>query len=592
MHDRRLVAGGAAIVLVAVAVVAFLLLSPRWAVAALDGLAQQQLGRSFTAKGGAHLDFSPLAIRLDEVALSGPAAADDSLLTARALVIPVTAGELLRRKPRLAALRLEDAEVALLINERGEANWDFPGFSASTDMRVRLDQARLRYFDARSSQSLVLAHLDGILDLRADGGAAFAGTAVINGRVVRIDGDLKSLPRVEKDGSPLELALAAEDGQATFSGLITTAKVLSLAGPISLSGSKAAPALSLLGLPLPDTLAISGPATIDGVLDSAGRAYAIRNATLTLGGFRAAGDLVADLRGERPKLQASLAADDVWLDPFVPASGATQQDWGRTPLPFALLKTFNAELGIDARSLSYGGFKAAASRLKLTLADGKLEASGAARLGNGGTATFLAKADATAMPPSMSLALAADGAEAQPLLGALTGARQITGTGSFAADVSAAGTTEEELIGTLKGTASLSLANGRIAGTDLAGLVLAARQKILEGWLAAPGGTDFTSFTAAATIADGIATFRDVALQGASANFTVEGLVDLLRQGVEIRSTAMANDQPLLPVPVIARGNWAAPRIYPDIPNILTNPEGGFARLKDVAPVEGAAQGN
>lgn len=592
MHDRRLLAGGAAMILVAVAMVGFVLLSPRWAVGALDGLAQQQLGRSLSAKGGAHLDFSPLSIRLADVALSGPAAADDSFLTAGSLVIPVTLGQLLRRTPDLSSLRLGDAEIALLINERGEANWDFPGFTPYADMKIRLEQARFRYFDARSSQSLTLAHVDGILELRADGGAAFSGTAVVNDRLIRIDGDLRSLPRVDQDGSPLELALAADDGQATFSGRLSTAKVLSLAGPVSLSSRNAVPALRLLGLPVPEGVSVSGPATVDGVLDSAGRAYAIRNAALALGDFRAMGDLVADLRGERPKLQAGLAAERVWLDPFLPATGATKEDWGRNVLPFALLRTFDAEVGIDARSLSFAEVTTAAARLKLTLAAGKLAVSGAARLANGGTATWTADADAAALPPSLSLTFKADGAEAQPLLGALTGARQITGTGSFSAAVSATGTTEEELIGTLKGNASVSLANGRIAGTDLAGLVLAAKQKILEGWLAAPGGTDFTSFTATATLADGIASFRDVALQGATASFTVEGLVDLLRQGLEIRASAMADGQPLLPVPVIARGNWAAPRIYPDIPNILSNPEGGFARLKDVAPVEGAATGN
>ena len=53
---------------------------------------------------------------------------------------------------------------------------------------------------------------------------------------------LKSLARVNADGSPLELALAANAGAANFSGRLSTAKVLSLAGPVSLSSHDPAPA--------------------------------------------------------------------------------------------------------------------------------------------------------------------------------------------------------------------------------------------------------------------------------------------------------------------------------------------------------------
>ena len=83
MYDRRLVAGGAAVGLVAVAIIAFVLAAPRLAASGLNGLAQQQLGRSVIVRGGTHLDFSPLSIRLDDAVLSGVDARDDSFAMAR-----------------------------------------------------------------------------------------------------------------------------------------------------------------------------------------------------------------------------------------------------------------------------------------------------------------------------------------------------------------------------------------------------------------------------------------------------------------------------------------------------------------------------
>lgn len=587
MYDRRLVAGGAAIALLGVITLAFLFVAPRVAANGLAARAQLQLGRSVVAKGGAHLEFAPLSLRLDDAALSGATPDDDNFVTAKAAVVPVSFGQLFGAAGRPSEITLSEPEFALLLDERGQANWDFPGLTLSGPLRLRLEQGRFRYFDARNSQSMELGHVDGVLDLAADGGASFAGTAVINARLVRIDAEVKSLARINADGSPVELALAADAGTASFSGRVSTAQVLSLAGPVSLASSAPAAGLRLLGLPVPESLAVPGPLAIDGALDGAGRAFAIRNATISAGDFRAAGEVGADLRNARPRLQANLAADQLSLDGFLPASGAKGGDWGRLPLPFALLKGVDAEAAIDLRSLSYGGFTAGRSRLGVALNDGKLEVNGAAQLADDGTLSFTARADANAVPPSVGLAITANDTAAQPLLAALAGIGQITGTGGFTADLTATGTTQEELAGTLKGTASVDFVNGRIAGVDLTGLMLAAKHKILEGWSAAPGGTPFTRLAGQATISDGIASFRGLTIEGEAASFTLEGLVDVLRQAIAISGTGTANGQPLLPVAVIAKGLWAAPRIYPDVPNILSNPEGGFARLQDIAPQEG-----
>jgi len=586
MYNRRLMAGGAAFGLLVLVVVAFVLVAPRGVAGRLNALAQQQLGRSLAVNGGTHLDFSPLSVRLDDATLSGAAPEDDSLATVKSAVIPVTLGQLFGAAPEVASITLTEPEFALLINDRGEANWDFPGFTPGGPLRIQLEQARFRYFDTRNSQSMALTHVDGTLDMRADGGASFAGTTVINGRLVRIDADLKSLARINADGSPLEIALAADDGNASFSGRLSTAEVLSLAGPVSLSSQTPGPGLRLIGLPLPAGITATGAIAIDGALDSAGRAYAIRNATLSMGNFRAAGELGADLRNATPKLQARLVADRLWLDPFMPASGAKNGDWGRVPLPFALLKAFDIEATIDARSMSFGGFTAGGSELRIALTDGKLDVTSVSDLDTDGTLNVTVKADANAAPPSVAVNMIANDIAAQPLLGALTGATQLTGTGGFTANFTAGGTTQEELVGMLKGTASIDLVNGSIAGADLAGLVLAAKQKVLEGWQAAPGDTPFTSLRGETTIQDGIANFRNATIEG-PVSFTLEGLIDVLRQGIAVSTTATTNGQPLLPVAVIARGPWGAPKIFADVPSFIANPDGSTAPLQDPASPQG-----
>ena len=580
MDGRKLVAGGAAVAMVAAATVAWVMLSPRWAVDALDRIAQQQLGRSFSARGGAHLEFSPLAIRIDEPALSGITPEADSLVTAASLRIPVTLGQLLARNPGLSQVELREPEFALLIDDRGRASWDFPEARPGEGLSLSLEQASFRYFDSRNGQSLAAANVDGLMKVNADGGVSFEGSAILNSRVARIDLGLKSLPRVNEDGSPLDLAIETDAASASFSGRLATAKVLSLAGPVRLTSNAPADAARWAGLPLSRAAALPAPLAIEGALDSAGRAYAIRNAAVTFGQFRGGGDVVADLRGERPKLQANLQAEAVWLDTLVPASGAEPGSWGRDVLPLPILRAFDAEVSLLARQVAYAGLTAGPSRLAATVKDGRLESSGALRLANGGTATFSVEADAVVLPPAGSLTLKAENADLEPLLGALTGITAITGTGSLSAELSAQGRTQEELVSTLRGSASLSLTQGRFAGTDLSGTVAAVRHRILDGWAAAPGGTPLDSVAASVTLADGVATFTGGEVVAQALRLSLSGTADLLRRALDVKAALLPAETAPLPVPIVVKGNWAAPRIYPDIPDILNNPEGGFARLR------------
>jgi uncharacterized protein involved in outer membrane biogenesis len=582
MDRRAVIAGGAATALVVLATMSWVLLSPGWAAGALAQASQEQLGRAFAAKGSVHLDLSPLAIHVEQPVLAGLSETSDSLLTARTLVIPVTFSQLVSRTPDLSAIRLVDAEFALMIDERGEASWDFPDARPGQAMSITLEQARFRFFDARNGQALQLANVDGVMRIEVDGGLSFKGSAVINSQVARIDLSLKSLSRVNADGSPLEIAIESKAASASFSGRLATAKILNLAGPLSITTPDTGIMARWAGIALPDGIKLPGPLNLDGSLDSAGRAYAIRNAALTLGQFRAMGDVVADLRGERPKLQADLEADTVWLDALIPSAGAEPGGWGRAVLPLQVLRSIDAELSILSRAADYGGLAAGASRFAATLKDGRLDASGASRLANDGTASFTASVDAVVLPPSGSFSLKGENAELQPLIGALTGIRALGGTGNLSLDLKAQGQTQEELVSTLQGTGSISLSNGQLSGTDLGGIVSAVRERIVEGWSAGQGGTPIQTLNASVTLADGLATIDWAQMAVPQLQLSLSGTVDLLRRAIDVKAAFVPPETAPLPVPVVVQGNWSAPRIYPDIPDILNNPEGGFARLRPV----------
>jgi AsmA protein len=184
------------------------------------------------------------------------------------------------------------------------------------------------------------------------------------------------------------------------------------------------------------------------------------------------------------------------------------------------------------------------------------------------------------LPPAGSFSLKAENADLQALAGAFTGITALSGTGNLTLDLKAQGQTQEELVSTLQGTGSLSLSNGQLTGTDLGGIVSAVRERILEGWSTADGGTPLQSINASVTLADGLATIDSAQLATPELQLALSGSVDLLRRAIDVKAAFLPPETAPLPVPVVVQGNWSAPRIYPDIPDIQKNPEGGFARLR------------
>jgi hypothetical protein len=587
MNQRRMIAIGAVAGLMSLATVAWVVLSPGWAVGMLDRVTGQQLGRNFSAES-AHLDFSPLSLRLEGPALSGGSDRSDSLIRAKSMVIPISFGQIVARQPDLSAISLREAEFALLIDERGQASWDFPEAAPGRALNITLEQAAFRYFDARNGQALALSNVDGVLQFAADGGVTFRGSAVIASRVARIDFELRSLPRVNADGSPLEIAVESEALALSFSGRLATGRVLSLTGPLSLTSKETAELARWAGFDIPQTQSLPGPLAVHGGLDSAGRAYAIRKAAVTLGEFRSTGDVVTDFRGERPKLQVTLEADRLWLDQLVPSGGNSGAGWGSAVLPLSHLRVMDAEVSILGASASYRGLETGPARLAGTVTDGRLDASGAFRLASGGTATFTAKVDSVVLPPSGSLGIEAENADLGPLLGALTGVSALAGSGNMKLDLTAQGRTQEELVGTLSGSASLALAGGQVQGVDLTATAGALKERILDGWGALSGGTPLETLNANLSIADGLVTLTSATAASQALQLTLSGTVDLLRRALDLKLAFAPPEAAPLPVPVLITGNLDAPRIYPDIPDILNNPEGGFARLRSaLAPPPG-----
>jgi AsmA protein len=589
---RTLALSAGAVIAVLLAIATWLAIVPNLAVAKLESQLRQHMSRGFEVTGGAHLSFAPLAFTFEQVRLAGPEGMEGNLATARSLSVPIGLAQLVGGELLLTALTLEGADIALFVDERDRAGWDFGGVLPKSPLAIRLASSAIRYFDARNGQSLRLRDVNGDLAIAPDGKVSFAGSSDLNGRLARFNVEIRSLARVTADGSPLTLTFATPELSANFEGRLATAKVLSLDGPIDIDIANLRQVARWAGLAVAEGNSF-GAVTLSGALGSSGRAYAIRQANIAIDTTTVYGELVLDTRRPVPKLQAKLSTPNFTLDGFLPSSGTRPGAWGRAPLGFAILRQFDTEIVLDTPALNYASLKDQPARLSATIANGKFDGALTLRPENGARLGFTVMIDGTAAVPSFALGLNAEAADAKELMTGLLGQDWLSGAGTFAVSLSGSGQTQEEIVGTLKGTASLSLADGAVAGLDVPAGLGQASLRILDTW---PGGasarTSFKTLAAEFTIADGIAAASNLKLDGTGIALTATGDIDLLRRALDLRADPRLigadGTSAGLPVKLVVSGPWGSPRIYPDIEGLPGDPAKGFAALKAM----GAATGN
>ncbi|MCB1379755.1 MAG: AsmA family protein [Alphaproteobacteria bacterium] len=575
---------GLGIAVLVVVLTGWLVFAPGWAVTALEDRSRGELGLAIDVTGGASLNFSPqLSIRFDGVRIAA-ANGDGALATAAALSIPVGWMDILGHRLPMAAMTLHAPELGFTINDRGETSWPQTVPAPAGPLRLVLEQAAVRFYDTRNSQGFSFAGANLLAIFSPDGALAVNGTAELNDRLAQVEGQVKSIARISQDGSPFDLVLSSPDLKVDASGRLATGKVLGLAGTVHLAGSDIAGAARWVGL---GTGRESGqrPFEISGALETAGRALAVKQAGLSIDGMTARGDVSLDFRGEIPSLQAEIAMPILDLDRILPASGAGAGDWGRNPLGLGALKVSDAVLSISTDQVIFGKTQMGAAHLSVTIDKGRL--SGLMRLGAiaGGLAVLEVGADGSTAPPSLSVSFAAQQVEAGAILPSI-GINGLSGRGNITASLKANGSTQQELVGTLSGDASVDLADGAIRGVDMAALLADASKAIVNGWTRSEtAATGFSAFRAAFALEDGIATLKDLKLASPSLAMTGNGDVDLLRRSVDLKTdprvaTGDGSKTAGLPVPLVIRGPWSKPRIYPDLPDILSNSAAAFENLK------------
>jgi len=607
----------------------FYLLRPGFVPGMLQDIVMKKTGRSLTLAGVPRLSLWPhAAVTLEGVEFSMPNTMEPGVFArAKELRVGVDLRALMARELKVTELTLVGPRINLLIDRDGRASWNFEpsgksepqGDTGTTDggsqgggpitdysiAPINIENGILAYLDERTGTSLEIRNVNARLKAndRLDGGEV-TGDLVWNQQKVRFSGAIKSLARLSEGGSPGGLSIESSSLKFDFDGLIIAGKRPGIAGEVSLSSPDIRAAAHWLGQSLPEGKGLKN-VSIAGGIEASESKFALKKGKLALDGMTANGDFSLALGSDVPQFSAALSLDKLDLNAYLleaQAAPSTENDqangdgkanegWSTTPISFAPLRGFSGTLSFAANSIIYQQVKTGPAQLDAKLKDGVLDATINEVKLYGGVAGMRIVLDGATKTPGLKFAFNGSDFDGRALLKDFAGFGRIEGKTSAKLSIATSGNSQEELASLLKGSAEFRFTDGAVRGIKIAQMVRKLGKATLSGWEDQPEQkTDFSELGATFSINDGLAETRDLKLVSPALRVTGAGEVDILRRSLDLKlepnlvasleGQGGQDDLTGFPVPIIVKGPWAKPKIYPDVKGILNDPEAAYQTLQ------------
>jgi AsmA protein len=497
------------------------------------------------------------------------------------------------------------------------------------DLTILVSDGIVRYRDLRTGSLTQADQLQLRLSRReARKGAPLRGRGSVayNGETVKFDVGAEPGDSAGRVVEKLALKLTGRHGTASYDGTVGSPGQLSLNGTLDVSTPSVIEAGRWFGLRLRDGSGLSGAVALKGRIDAQeGRARiedmefkstgidARGGVEVALGGRpRFAADLVlAELDFDRlreskdvgrprrseersrsvrrvepsrapdasvPKTEGSASSDESGQEgqQAQEREGRGPREWRTDPIAFANLTGADGDARLRATRVVWRGAVLTDAVGGLSLSDGALKIDIREGAMHGGTAKGVITASAAG---HIAIDLALEGVSALETFSNAGRFEVLDGPARIRLAVAGQGASEQEIVGTLAGTASVDIVEGAILGWSVADIIASARRLELPNLDRNPRArTPFSRLSAALTIKDGIATGKDMRIAASPISLDSAGTINLPARTLDLTlnprladgaATGSAKSLAGLTVPLQLAGPWHRPRLRGDYQSIL-----------------------
>jgi AsmA protein len=556
---RFLKAAGLLLVGLVIVVVAVLMFGvPAGPLAGYLGDQVEKAGYQLRINGSSRIALWPyLSVAANDVRVLEKANAQEELFTAAALRVGVSLSGLLSGDIRVTEIEIEKPVIRLTSGRPG---------SGRLAGRTEPKESILR-------------------NVAIDRVTVTDGTLIMRDLVENIEGRIDAVQVTAAAPAKCPVDVKAE-GRAGTQILRVAAKASSLS---ELAESR--PTLLDARVELPGLL--KSPLAFTANLKIADQVVSVDGMRGSLGNGRVTGTIAIDTGKARPNANANLSFDRLELAPEArpaPAGSKADEPWSDQPLELVLLRVFDATVKVSMRELAIGTVQIAPAEIDANLAGGLLLVTLTRAQLYGGPIQGRLVVDADRRDPRHGVSFQFSGIEGLPFLKDAVGFDKLEGRFNAKFELTANGASAAKIVSSLGGTAELALQNGAIRDVNVPSMVRLLSNQILQGWQGETEKTAFGTLSATFRIANGQAATDDVRLVGPLIAMTGRGSANLVDRTLDFRvdpklvlvpqGQGSAANPAGLGVPVVIKGSWSNPQIYPDIAGILENPAAAFDKLK------------
>jgi AsmA protein len=600
MRSKAAIAGVVGACVIAAALAALLLKINQIASAAAAEMFRDT-GLRLTYSGLPGLSFWPSsAITLSNAVIASPRGGPP-LLSAAQLRLALDRTFLAGGNNRVVSVALVDPRFNLIIDRDGKASWTVGQANEPVppqfNLPVHIMNGRLAFLDERTGFAFAIDEVEALTDIAPNDELTSKGGLVWRKQPVDFNLFLKSPQRLAQDGSPVDLNLTAPSMTFALSGRASATPSFDLSGQATLKTGDLRQLLSWIGNKVSGSRGL-GKFEISGAFEATPRAIAFRDARLSLDGMNGQGNATFSRPGGRPRVEASLGVDRLDLNAYRAHPSRAEpltfleDGWSTETLTFSALRDFDAAVSLAANQIAFGELRSGPARVDARLSSGVLDLAVSEMSAYGGKANAKLKLDAAKSAPGIALSFSGSDLNAESALKGAIAFGKLTGKLSTTISVTSVGSSIAELVSRLSGSVSFRVTDGSIPDLDIADLAKRANDEVQGGWQLDPTlATSFDALSASFTLEDGIAATQNLTLAAPSLLLPLHGEIDLARQALDLSGEPRLDGKPVLPVPLVVKGPWIAPRIYPDIHGVLEDSVTAFRALKKLAGGAAKAEG-
>jgi AsmA protein len=349
---------------------------------------------------------------------------------------------------------------------------------------------------------------------------------------------------------------------------------------------------------------LSSPLTARAEARTNGSVVMINSVTGNIGDAGFNGWASVDL-GSKPLVKVDLDFQRLDLVTSNAPASSPSDAWSDAPIDLNGLNYVDAQVKISASQVNVGTSQFAPVAIDTALAGGVLKVALSNVGAYGGTFSGELIIDASSANPIYAVHCDVSNVRALPLFTSLGNFDKIDGLMQLKLAARSAGASQHAIMSNASGTLFAAFQNGEIRGVNIAQMMRDLTSSTLKGWQdqksqgqgqgqsqGQGNGTDLTQLSASFKIDRGQAQTTDLNLVGPMVRVTGAGTIDLGTRMIGFRvdpklvmtteGQGRTSDPVGFGIPIMISGPWASPKIYPEMQGILDNPDGAYAKLKQM----------